>query len=151
MKKIYAMPAMLVAVLLVGLSSAQSVHGPNGFVDQLTLRPIEVKGIPTPQQMLRIAGDEAFTVPAGKLFVVTGVATTSPVFGTSVFGITVLFDGVDVVSASLLTQNSPFLSETGVAVIPPGVTAPAGTVITVDDNDSGKMELGICLGYIVNA
>ena len=35
--------------------------------------PVTVEGIPTPQQMMRVVEGQPFTVPAGKVFVLTGL------------------------------------------------------------------------------
>ncbi len=124
--RIHAPSAALGALVLglAGLLIGAQVVGPAPVaVPRPTLNagvliaggPVTVRGIPTPQQMLRIEENTNYTVPAGKIFVATGIARIN---GDQDFGY-ISFDGQ-------VVARFPVPME-----IPAGLTAPAGTVVNV--------------------
>ena len=102
--------------------------------------PVQIEGVPTPSQMMRIVEGSPFTVPPGKVFVVTGTAFSSGAFGPS--DVNVLFDGVSVLNVDGNT-GSP---TGGASAIPPGVVASEGTVVSVS-----SVGTGVLLGYLADA
>lgn len=100
---------------------------------------LSIRGIPEPQQMMRVVQGAPFTVPSGKLFVVTGVLRTDPAPSG---GVEIFFDGSRVAS--------PFCDlPSRTTAIPPGLTAPERTAVSCFSNQSGTN--GIVLGYLVDA
>ncbi len=102
---------------------------------------IQVEGIPTPQQMMRVAEGQPFTVPTGKLFVVTGLGMAQVVAG---YGAHLRFDGQPVVSFYWSGEVATFVP------IPPGFVATAGTVVSAD-SASGSGTNAVATGYLVDA
>ncbi len=92
------------ASALVGLCAALAVFGLTSMVQTtrpivLELKgPVRVEGIPTPQQMVRVVEGSPFTVPVGKLLVVTGTGATG---WNPSSGLSIKFDGVIVLNTRL--------------------------------------------------
>jgi hypothetical protein len=103
---------------------------------------IQVAGIPTPQQMMRVVEGSPFTVPANMLFVVTGTAVDA--WNTN-SGHQTLFNGTVVLNSRI--HNGVGTGALSVMPIPPGLVAPAGTSIDCAAG-AGK---GIVLGYLADA
>ena len=102
-----------------------------------------IAGIPTADQMVRIeqAGGP-FTVPAGKILVITGLGAIGD-HGDS----NLVIDGVLVAEANTDTPGGAGSSSTpSIRALPAGLTATAGQDVTVSAGGSG----GIVLGYLVD-
>ncbi len=107
--------------------------------------PIVVEGVPTPGQMIQITELQSLMVPPGKLFVVTGLGSFKNSGGS---GITLLrFDGVETVRVNITTSTG---NGSTVKLIPPGLTAPAGTLVEVLGGDSTPDDAR-CWGYLADA
>ena len=113
---------------------------------------IQTEGVTTPNQMMRVTEGTPFTVPAGKLFVVTGLAHNDGQLsgGGEVATVTVRFGGVAVLAADIqhLTTNRDGAAT--IASVPPGLVAPAGTEIVADLDADGAGSLGVILGYLAS-
>lgn len=108
---------------------------------------LRVKGIPAPDQMTRVVEGAPFVVPQGKVFVATGTAMNKEVQPGRA---QVYFDGEPV----YYRQWWNVVSGTGVlgteAGIPPGLVAPADTVVSVEANLGGPFKASL-LGYLADA
>ena len=100
--------------------------------------PIQVEGIPTPGQMVRVEFNAPLVVPVGKLFVATGAGDIG---GNS--SIVILFDGVYVYRHWI--HNGPGIDAFNSTVIPPGLVAAEGTTVSIQDSG------GIIFGYLADA
>jgi hypothetical protein len=101
---------------------------------------VRVAGIPTPQQMMRVHEGQPFTVPPGKLFVVTGLGQAQLITG---YAANLRFNGQIILTYNFSSGLSPF------GDIPPGLAAPAGTVVSTDTPGGGTT--AVTLGYLVDA
>jgi len=78
-----------------GKSPAQHLFSTLG----LTINgPVQIEGIPTPSQMVRVVEGMAFTVPHGKVLVVTGLGVVTPATTSSAYA---TFDGAQVMGTLL--------------------------------------------------
>ncbi|HEX6885983.1 MAG TPA: hypothetical protein VF530_21595 [Planctomycetota bacterium] len=131
--------AGLLGLVLLAAAAAQTPvtlqQIPTGQSGQL-----RVAGIPTPQQMKRVVEGQPFTVPPGSLFVVTGLGQTQILTGSSA---NLRFDG-QVALTCVFSSGLPPLG-----VVPPGLVAPGGTLISVETPGGGATAL--VLGYLVDA
>ena len=102
--------------------------------------PIQVEGIPTPQQMMRVVEGTPFIVPAGKRFVVTGLGSTTT---NTDIRITISFNTTPVwhwMVKEADVQATP--------LVPTGLVAAEGeTVEVVDNHVSGQ---AVVLGYLAD-
>ncbi|MCP3914631.1 MAG: hypothetical protein GY711_03625 [bacterium] len=147
--------AAALAALLSLFSMAQapaaldtSANRPTSF--NMSVSPVlSIKGIPAPEQMMHVTSALPFTVPMDKIFVATGLGTDNTDAPTN-RAITVAFDGVNVLAAPTYKRiggdNVTGLGP-AIPVIPPGLTAPAGTVVSV----SASHGTGIVMGYLADA
>lgn len=100
---------------------------------------VTVKGIPPPEKTIRITEAEPYTVPADKLFVVTGLGK-SEFSGTSPGSVILKFDGEAVWKATyggIDGDVEPYAS------VPPGLVAYSGSVVSTSTNN------GVILGYLI--
>ena len=139
-----ALTGVAAAGLVLLLMSAMQTTGPGprlafqGFQFKINT-PIQVEGIPTPQQMLRVVEGVPLTVPANKVFVVTGLGDIADVSGVAVL----FLDGVAVLSSRPQTSSSN--SATSVRPVPTGLTAAEGVIISVTGPNIGQV-----FGYLVD-
>ena len=112
---------------------------PDAMVTINVNKPVKVEGIPRPDQMMRIVNG-TFTVPADKIFVVTGVGTTG-----SSGNHNLRINGVFL--AQLVTNLSDEVAT--IAPIPPGMTASAGDVVEALTTSGAAS--AIVLGYLADA
>ena len=132
--------------LLVGAQQTPTVSGAptddRTFAEvPITLSgPVQVEGVPTPQQMMRIDEGSPFMVPAGKIFVATGTGFTNSPPGQH--QALVEFD-----NTSVLNNQADSGRPTTMA-IPPGLVAHEGTVVRVSGNASNP---AVLLGYLADA
>jgi hypothetical protein len=146
----FALGALGATSIILLLGAAQAA----GTVKLVLSGPVEIAGYPRAQDMRRIVEGTPFVVPAGKLFVVTGMGSNGHNFAPGPAPnkhVRVSFDGVSVLEAMILEwQGGGSYSGGGPSIpeVPPGLTAPAGTTITATDD---AVDLGIVLGYLVNA
>ena len=100
--------------------------------------------------MMRVMGGTPFTVPQGKLFVVTGLGSTTTLSVLTELSVSVEFDGVPVVSALIIAGDGNNLTGGGPAIpsVPPGIVANEGTVVSVSMN---FVDPGVVLGYLADA
>ena len=133
-------------------AGAGLVAGIFGLVSITTAPPpyhvfhIQIEGVPTPNQMMRVVEGVPFTVPEGKLFVVAEAASRgSGTDSTNRKDSFIEFDG-EVVYAVRLSTGDGYPSHPVV-----GLVAPAGTVVSVrEENDLGT-DQGLVLGYLADA
>ena len=78
--------------------------------------------------MIRVVDGSPYTVPVGRVYVVSGVGVNS---GNNAQAFGIRFDNVTVLEGTVQ----------GVLPVPPGLVAPAGTLITAGSND-------VILGYL---
>jgi hypothetical protein len=115
--------------------------------------PITVHGIATPEQMMRVVEGTPFTVPAGKLFVVTGLASTGFDYAPGPAPrkqVQLLLNGQPALAAMMLDwQGGGSYAGGGptIAKVPPGFVAVAGSTVTAVD---ASVNDGIALGYLVD-
>lgn len=135
------------AVLLVIAIGAQSpIPVLKCRVPHANEQVIKVKGIPAPEDMVRIIEGSPFVVPEGRVFVATGVGVDHEVAPGRA---EIRFDGVSVFYRqwrNIFGGANGFASESSV---PPGLVAPPGTVVTVD-NSLGATYKAILLGYLAD-
>lgn len=106
--------------------------------------PVEVAGVPTPQQMMRIVEGQPFVVPNGKIFVATGIGADQILFSGK-FDLRI--HSTIVAEAELPRGSVPSAS---ILPVPPGIAAHAAdTVDVVEPNATGVV--GIALGYLADA
>lgn len=116
--------------------------------------PVRIEGHPTPQQMQRVVEGAPFVVPAGKLFVVTGLGSNGHDFAPGPGPnkhVRVSFNGISVLEAMIYEWQGGGSYAGGGPTIPPvpaGLTAPAGVTITATDD---SVDAGVVLGYLVDA
>jgi len=120
-------PAALAAGVLIGgyftaPAGAQAVG--LASVPIVVRGPVQVEGVPTPQQMMRVKQGTPFTVPAGKLFVVTGVGAETMSQGADYIAI-VIFDGLDAWATSIAANGAAIDGH-----VPAGLVAQQGQVVT---------------------
>lgn len=98
---------------------------------------------PVPGQMVHVLPGGTYTVPTGKLFVTTGV---TPVHAGGSLTVSMRFDGQVVLAypavVSIGGASVPTIAAPVAPSIPPGLSAPAGTVITAFN--------GTLLGYLAD-
>ncbi len=127
--------AMLAGLVFVALAAQQITPA-----KLLLSGPVTVRGIPTPNQMVRVVEGVPFVVPAQKVFVVTGLGSNGHLFAPGPAPnkhVRVSFDGVSVLEAMILEwQGGGSYSGGGPAIseVPPGLVAPAGTTVTATDD-----------------
>jgi hypothetical protein len=104
----------------------------------------QVAGIPTPQQMMRVREGETFTVPAAKIFVVTGLGSILEHDNSVVL----FLDGEN----WLVTHPRVYDQDvTTIRPVPPGLTASAGQVVTVAGGNPLVATDAQVVGYLVDA
>src|SRR5262249_5193403 len=131
--------AGLLGLVLIAAGAVQ-VPGKAVAIPTLGLGPIQVSGIPTPQQMMRIHENQPFTVPPGKLFVATGLGQAQLITG---YAANLRFAGQVIVTYNFSSGLSPLGS------LPPGIVASGGTVVSTDTPGGGAT--AVALGYLVDA
>ena len=126
--------AAIAAVAALALSS-QGVARFEPIPCQPGTFQVQVAGIPAPHTMVRIQEGSPYTVPPGKLFVATGLGSTSS-SGTDV---AIEFDGVPVWFGSL-TSNAQTTH-----AVPAGLVSGPGSTVSAAGISS------TVLGYLANA
>jgi hypothetical protein len=147
--------------------SSPGMH--NAPAAQLAPLP-RIKGIPAGRDMLRIIEGAPYTVPNGKIFVLTGLTRTLvdaiEVVDPSAPGdldpvgsiLAVRFNGVPTLTAydcSMYSGGAEGLDKQVIRV-PPGITASSGTIVSASEEplESGNLapnngpSLGVALGYV---
>lgn len=116
------------AVALVLVSMGQAVP-PVG--------PPRIEYGPNPHDYIQIKEGTPYTVPAGRLFVLTGLG----VYQAGPVNVNLSVDGVTEVSVSNTSNGASVCS---IADVPPGMTVRAGSTIAI----GGSGGLGRALGYL---
>jgi len=108
--------------------------------------PIQVEGIPTPSQMMRVVEGTSYSVPSGKVFVATGLGRAG---NDNSDKATLRIDGVPVAqSLPAIGSSNDMNDSTTIRSLPPGMAAKAGQSVSVEtDSSSGG---GIVLGYLAD-
>jgi hypothetical protein len=85
---------------------------------------------PSPRDMVQIKEGTPYTVPNGKLFLLTGLGTGGDTFGGP-WSTSLLVNGQTKEASVLSTYSGSgtFYSSSGIVAMPPGFTATAGTVL----------------------
>lgn len=134
--------ALLAGIVLAGAAMLTLGSAPPQAVGQ----GVRIEYGPLAKDMVRVVEGTPFIVPAGKIFVCTGLGVTSIGDNTSVRA---RFNDVDVLEhrpsrASGGTNSRGFGPSIG--AVPPGLSAPAGTSVSAFSNES----TGVVLGYVAN-
>jgi hypothetical protein len=106
---------------------------------------IEVVSDPHPRDFVRIVEGVPFTVPAGKILVVTGMGWHTPGYGTH--QLSVFVDGVSIY-AEVVAWETAGTHNLGLEIPTPGIAVAAGAVVTTA---STYANYGLALGYLVDA
>lgn len=129
--------AGLLGLVLLLTSAAQRTSASLGHF--LSPNPtVEVVGIPDPRDMVMIREGQPFTVPTGKILVVTALGATS-----NSFVVSLLVDGQNEMEA---VANLPYGNSTTVQQLPTGFTVPSGSIVEVT---SGQAIFARAWGYLV--
>lgn len=160
MKLVVDLPSALaggVLVAVVGITlGAQSQKIPTSpttlEIPTVIEHVVKVKGIPAPEEMVRVAATEPLTVPEGKRFVATGMAVLGTAGGSTVDQrwVEVRFDGNLVMQAAPYTVvNASAASGGGPSIppIPPGLAAEPGTLVEVSYVNGNN---AVLLGYLAD-
>jgi len=133
--------ASMVAAILLGGIPFPALAARQSRIAFDASGPVEIVGIPTPDQMLTIYEDTPFTVPPDSYFVVTGVgrSKTSP----SAYRVDVLFDGQAMLKTSF--SYDAYGAAGMLADVPPGLVAPAGVVVEALSSFNAG---GVIFGYV---
>ncbi len=151
---------LLIAALFVLCLSIVSIMAPsaNGQTTSIQWkRHIRVEGIPAPDEMVYLFKAPPtvpqppvnnfhtlpWTVPPGKVLVLTGI---TPFFASGVVTGAINFNGTMVLMFTFSDTNGSLGTDL-FKLIPPGVVAPAGTVI--DLSTSGNPPI-VILGYLAD-
>lgn len=114
--------------------------------------PVEVTGIPRPDQLMRVVEGTPFVVPTGKLFVVTGLGSTGHAYAPGPDKrVAISFNGTAVLEAMIYDwQGGGSYGGGGPAVpeVPRGLVAAEGTSVTVADEGTDS---GVALGFLADA
>lgn len=136
MRSISLHPASLALGLVLGgialLSMSQAI---------VATSPLRIEYAPHPRDMLTIKGGTPYTVPTGKIFVVTALGNIDGSSGSSQI-IGLMVNG----QRELVTSSNAI---TSMASIPTGLTAPSGaTVELVEVNGSQELLKTRAWGYL---
>jgi hypothetical protein len=105
---------------------------------------------PEPRDMVQIRQGTPYVVPAGKLFILTGLGNNS----TCPYLFTLSVNGQDEISAGVsgtFGSGSAVAELSSVAHVPPGFTAPAGSMLSISGScGGGQMNPGRAWGYLAN-
>ena len=108
--------------------------------------PVSVKEMPSPHDMVVIRQENGpYTVPGGKLFVLTGLGNTSYVDNSYT---DLHVDGVLEIGMEHDVRSSPSPASCTIAPIPAGFTVHSGSVITLDGRTD---RVHRAWGYLVDA
>ncbi|GJM22523.1 MAG: hypothetical protein DHS20C15_24380 [Planctomycetota bacterium] len=153
--------AVLVAIATLMLFSSMApqgvfgprpqVAGPQYPVLGLIGGHATIAGIPAPSQMHRVVEGSPFTVPAGKLFVVTGLGSTGYTLqATSSKRVQAFVNGTPALAA-LMTDWAGGGSYAGggpaIPAVPPGFVVAEGETVSVEDP---SIDAGVVLGYLAD-
>lgn len=108
------------ALLLFAFSFSSPALPPAPALPPQVNSPVIVRGLPTPAQMVRIEENTIFTVPVGKIYVVTGHMILLP---ATVGAFRLFLNGTQYLFFPLGIGGLPVAS---------GFALPAGTIITCD-------------------
>jgi hypothetical protein len=125
--------ALLAAVVF--LSMAQTTVG----------TPLRVEYQAHPRDMVQINGSTPYTVPQGKLLVITGVGS---VLNAAVTSSALSVNGQVEARATFFLQGNAVGAVPSMATFPSGLTAGSGSVVSVVDN-ANPVD-GRAWGYLVN-
>ena len=128
------------------IAGAGLAAGIFGLVSMTTAPPyhvlhIQTEGVPTPNQMMRVVEGTPFTVPGGKVFVLTGLGESGTGGGTTTLSV----DGVPEVSGNLTSSCWPTLPS--ILPVASGFAVQAGSVVEV----TGAGSASRAWGYLADA
>lgn len=134
------LPSVLLTVGVLGLvalTSSQSPLLPTGF---------RIEYLPHPRDYVQIKEGTPYTVPAGKLFVLTGLGGERMANPASL-----LVDGVEEVVAGMYTASSTggIVQVSTVVAVPPGLTVHASATISVQGGSTAP-EDARAWGYLAS-
>ncbi len=128
------------ALVLLATSASQTHPGPQRVT---IVGPVSISGEYDPRDAVVVREGAPFTVPTGKLFVLTGLGRVSGSGSSAALKI----NGATELRTYNGSGNDP--TEPTVRPLPPGLTANAGDVVDVDNGASGSD--GRAWGYLVDA
>ncbi len=135
MNRISIHPASLVLGLIFGVLILISMSQ----TPPLNARTVNVQYLPDPRDMVQIREGTPYTVPAGKVLVITGLGATST---TSSNNVGLNIDG----QVELQTYTAALSADTpSVHPVPQGFTAQAGSTVAIAGGGSNN---GRAWGYI---
>ncbi len=128
--------AIAIAAYLVGASTMEA----RGPANPNFILHVQVEGIPSPQQMMRVVEGTPFTVPDRKVFVVTGVGSPN----NDAEDVRLYIDGLQVLQSAHTTSGEN--GTTTLRPVPAGLAVLEGETVSVD---GGGQSTAIILGYLV--
>ncbi len=142
-------PASLLLGLAVGVLAVVAM----GQKPQNIRELVRIEYGPHPRDMVRVESGAPYTVPAGKLLVVTGLGHMTASSATKQ-AVSVQFNGTGVLAAwTRIWEKYDGITSLGVSgagpaipVVPPGLVAAAGTQVEVSGTGGG-----VLLGYLADA
>ena len=115
--------------LVLGIAFSALVLLSMSQVPVLNARTINVQYMPDPRDCVQIHGGTPYVVPAGKLFVLTGVGNPSGLYNTG--GMVWINGSPEVGAGSIGSGNGGIATYTSVLAVPLGFTVAAGNTIDV--------------------
>ena len=147
---IESMPSVDIATIpAVDIASMPSL-------DLSLLTSIRVKGIPTHEDFVVIESETPFTVPAGKVFIPTGVVRShivNPTAWLDADNVMISFDGVVYAAVTLSghrTSSDGAYSDDNSVDLPLGLHAPTGVAVNLTGGNDGPSAFRL-LGYLEEA
>ena len=120
MRSINDHPASLALGLALGITILLSM----GQVNPMSTRTLNVQYVPHPRDMVQIYGGTPYTVPTGRLFVLTGLGNYAGTTGTPQT-VGLLVNGQREVTVAA-AESGPSVKD-----VPVGFTASAGSIVEV--------------------
>jgi hypothetical protein len=110
---------------------------------------------PSPRDMVQIRDGTPYVVPAGRLFVLTGLGTNTNAGYQGGSFATLSLNGQQEVVGQASSDGGSYGaigigSIASVSPVPPGFTAPAGSTIAVSGSGGGSAGVGRAWGYLAN-
>jgi hypothetical protein len=133
------------ALLLLTATFAIGAIAPQNPPMARDISAVEIMGQPRPQDYMRVQQGNPFTVPAGQTFVARGLGFAGNP-GANAFSITILFDGVEVLSEYGWHVNNIYgmFHDQKLCTIPLGIAAPEGTVVSITSSRTD----GVAIGFL---
>ncbi|MFN0009307.1 MAG: hypothetical protein ACKVXR_15495 [Planctomycetota bacterium] len=106
----------------------------------VAISPLRIEYAPHPRDMVQIRGGTPYTVPAGRVFVLTAIGGNN----LGPYDPRLLINGLSEVIAS----STPTDDTASMKAVPPGLTAAAGSVVELQDVQGGSSQNYRAWGYL---